>query len=76
MREYVKERLTIPDAEMTPPLAEQTEGEHMFATLKDKVSKPELWRQPENSWIRPGTWVLINQRVTFRKEGRLTATEG
>ena len=48
----------------------------MFEELKANVLKPEVRQQPENSWIRPGTWVLIDQRVTSRKEGRLTATEG
>ena len=44
--------------------------------LKEKMSKPEKRKDYENSWIRPGTWVLIDQRVTLQKEGRLTMAEG
>ena len=76
MRQYVKERLKIPDGKKTPPTAKQMEGEHIFETLKGRVAKPELRQEHENSWIMPGTWVLINQRVTFQKEGRLTMAEG
>ena len=73
VREYVKERLKIPDREKTPHVTERTEEEKMFEELKAKVSKPEARQLPENRWIRPGTWVLDDQRVAFRKEGRLTA---
>ena len=44
--------------------------------LKEKMSKPEKRKYYENIWIRTRTWVLIDQRMTFRKEGRLTSTEG
>ena len=29
-----------------------------------------------NSWIRPGTWLLIDQRTSLRREGRLSQKEG
>ena len=76
VREYVKERLMTLDGEKTPHTAEQARGEKMFEALKTKVSKPEQREDYENNLIRPGTWVLINQRVVFQKEGHLTMAEG
>jgi hypothetical protein len=40
---------------------EQTEGEQMFETLRRQVPKPEYRKEHENNWIRPGTWVLVDQ---------------
>ena len=76
MRQYVNERLKILDGKKNPPTAEQTEWERMFETLQGRVSKPELRQEHENSWIRPWTWVLIDQRATFRKEGCQTMAKG
>ena len=70
------EQLTIPNNEKTPTTADQTEGGQMFETLKSKVPKPEQRQDYESNWIRPGTWVLVDQRVTFRKEGRLAMAKG
>ena len=50
VKQYVKERLNIPDNEKTPALADQTEGERMFETLKYKLNKPERRDLPENSY--------------------------
>ena len=38
--------------------------------------KPEQQQDIDRQRIRPGTWVLVNQRVTFRKEECLTMAEG
>ena len=76
MKPYVIERLNIPDNKKTLPAAKQTEGEHIFETLKSNVPKPEQRQDYDYQWIRPGTWVLVNQRVTFCKEGRLTMAKG
>ena len=76
MKQYVRQRLDIPKKEKTLPIAEQTGREKMFETLKAKMLKSEKRQDYENSWIRPGTWVLVDQRVTFCKEGRLTMAKG
>ena len=44
----------------------------MFKTLKSEVPKPDQREDYENNWIRCGAWVLVDQRVTFRKEGCVT----
>ena len=48
-----------------------TEGEKMFETLRQTVEKPPAQDRPENSWIRPGTWALIDSCAADRREGRL-----
>ena len=48
----------------------------MFENLKSRVLKPERRQNIDCQWIRPGMWVLIDQRVTFCKEGCLTMAKG
>ena len=48
----------------------------MFETLKSKVPKPEQRQDYHWQWIRPGTRILVNQRVIFCKEGRLSMAKG
>ena len=76
MKLYIKERLNIPNSKKNPPTVEQTEGGQMFDTLKNKMPKPEQRQDYESDWIRLWTWIIIDQRVTFHKEGRLTMDEG
>ena len=76
MKPCVIKRLNIPDNEKTPPTTEQTEGEQMCETPKSKVPKPEQWQDYDCQWIRPGTWVIVDQKVNFRKGGYLTMAEG
>ena len=48
----------------------------MFETLKEAVDPPRRRERPKNSWIRGGTWELIDHRTSMRREGRLTQAEG
>ena len=50
VKQFIKERMNIPDDEKTPAPAEQTEGERMFEILKYKLNKPERRDLPENSY--------------------------
>ena len=73
---YVRERINLPPEAQPPPSEEQTDSEATFAHLVAIKEKVEHRERAANEWIRPGTWVLINQRVTFRKEGNLSMAEG
>ena len=55
---------------------ELTEGKRMFKTLEEAVVKPKKRELARNSWIRGGTWQLIDRRTSLRREGRLTRAEG
>ena len=52
------------------------EGEKMIETLKEAMDPPRRRERPKNSWIRGGTWELIDHRTLMRREGRLTQAEG
>ena len=47
----------------------------MFEELVEAVEKPLARERPENHWVRPGTWLLVDQRAAMRKEGILTQRE-
>ena len=51
------------------------EGDDMFERLVEEVEKPTARERPENDWIRPSTWLLVDQRASMRKEGTLTQLE-
>ena len=69
MEAYRKKMQTCPLK--IPKGSPMTEGEKMFETLRQTVEKPPAQDRPENSWIRPGTWALIDSRAADRREGRL-----
>ena len=74
MKRYVKERETLP---VQPPEAgERTEDEELFARLAATIEKPEKRDRAVSSWIRPGTWALVDRRASLRKQGTLTRWEG
>ena len=49
-----------------------TEGEKMFESLARAVDRPSRRERDTNSWIWRGTWVLVDQRTSLRREGRLS----
>ena len=49
-----------------------TEGEELFERLRTECENPKRREREENSWIRPGTWAIINRRAELRKAGQLT----
>ena len=53
-----------------------TEGEKLFESLSEAVEKPRQKEREANSWIRPGTWLLVDRRTSLRREGRLSQKEG
>ena len=72
VKAYVKARKTIPEPDH--PKA-KTEGDTIFERLVEEVEKPAKRERPENSWIRPSTWSLVDQRAAMRKEGTLGRRE-
>ena len=46
--------------------------EKKFETLRRAVEPQEARARPENSWIRPGTWALIDSRAAARRDGHLS----
>ena len=74
LKRYSKKRETLP----VDPLkvGEGSELEDMFCTLQAAIDKPEKRKWPENNWIRPGTWALIDRRGSKRKQGTLVQHEG
>ena len=59
-----------------PPKCDLSEGEKLFDTLEREVIKPTRRERDKNSWIWPGTWLLVDQRTSLRREGRLSQKEG
>ena len=63
IKRYVKERETLP---VQPPEAgERSEGEEIFARLAATIAKPEKRDRAVSSWIRPGTWALVDPRASM-----------
>ena len=48
----------------------------MFEELAEAVGEVPKRERPDHDWIRGGTWKLIDERATLRKEGNLTQAEG
>ena len=69
----MRERKTLPVA---PPPRPLTEGDAMFEELAEAVGEVPKRERPDHDWIRGGTWKLIDERATLRKEGNLTQAEG
>ena len=44
--------------------------------LVEKVKKPTRREREVNSWIRQGTWLLIDQRTSLRREDMLSQVKG
>ena len=44
----------------------------MFEELVDTPEKPLVKERPDNVWVHPGTWFLVDKRVELRKAGWLT----
>ena len=47
----------------------------LFKALVEEIEKPPSRERPEHSWIRPSTWLLVDQQASMRKEGTLTQLE-
>ena len=45
------------------------EGGAIFEKLVEELMKPEKRERPENSWVRPSTCLLVDQRAAMQKEG-------
>ena len=58
------------------PRAGRSSGEKLFEQLAGKIDKPDHRERPENAWIRPGTWALVDERAKLRHLQRLTRAEG
>ena len=52
------------------------EGEAMFEELRKACQRPERRELPDNAWIRPGTWSLIDRKAELRKANRVSYSEG
>ena len=68
MNAYRKKMQTCP---LRIPRGPMSANEEIFETLRKTVEKPPARDRPENSWIRPGSWALIDSRAADRREGRL-----
>ena len=59
-----------------PPLpCPLARGDAIFEELVDTLKKPPINERPENVWVRPATWSLVDRRAELRKAGRLTQRE-
>ena len=47
----------------------------MSEELVDTLEKPLAKERPENTWVRPGTWSLVDRKAEPRKAGWLTQRE-
>ena len=47
----------------------------MFAKLVDAIDKPPKREWAENSWIRPGTWAVVDERGSKKNAGVLRRQE-
>jgi hypothetical protein len=74
LKRYRRKRETLPVEPLK--VGEGTKLEDMFAALAIAIEKPEKRDRPENSWIRPGTWALVDRRSSKRKQGTLKQGEG
>ena len=54
------ERNPLLDSYVGGPLPE---GEVMFEELRKACQRPERRELPDNAWIRPGTWALIDRKA-------------
>ena len=48
----------------------------MFVLLAAAIKKPPRRERKENSWIRPGTWAVIDEHVFKANAGVLTRQQG
>ena len=48
----------------------------MFEELVEEVAELPKRERPGSDWIRPGTWALVDERASKRKQGALTQAEG
>ena len=53
-----------------------TEGDTMLEELVDTLEAPGKRDRPDHEWIRGGTWALIDERASRRKQGTLTQAQG
>ena len=44
--------------------------------LVEAVKEPQKRDRPDHDWIRGGTWKLIDERASRRKQGTLTQAQG
>lgn len=51
-------------------------GEKLFEEIKSPIKRTPKREWKDNSWIRPGTWALVNERVKLQLLERLTQAEG
>ena len=54
------------------PRGRMSSDEKKFETLRRAVEPQQARDRPENSWIRPGTWALIDSRAAARRDGHLS----
>ena len=50
-------------------------GDAVFEELVETLEKPPIKERPENAWVCPGTWSLVDRRTELRKAGLLTQRE-
>ena len=72
VRRYTDERKRLP----VPPPRPMTEGDTMLEELVDTLEAPGKRDRPDHEWIRGGTWALIDERASRRKQGTLTQAQG
>ena len=71
---YVEGRVRLPV--QPPPPEEQTKGEKLFAELCATVEEVPRRERKDLDWVRDGTWRLVDQRNSLRKQGRLSIVQG
>ena len=69
-------RLPVQPPTPHPPPEEQTKGEKLFAELSAAVEEVPRRERKSCEWIRDGTWRLLDQRASLRKQGRLLMVQG
>ena len=73
VKHYMKERHTYPPPLLLPSLL--TYGKSVFQEPTNAVEKPPVKERLENTWVRSGTWLLVDRRAELQMTGALTQRE-
>jgi hypothetical protein len=74
LKEYRRKRQEFPLH--LPPVEQQDDLTRAFEALKVTCEEPETMKAHWRDWMSDSTWLLIKQRTSLRRAGRLHQLEG